>query len=75
MPDDLKWLPYGRHSIDENDVAEVSSVLRSEWLTTGPKVKEFEEAIADYVRGDAALARVVQAIRHGTALVERLHGG
>lgn len=56
MSDPSKWLPYGRHSIDEKDVAEVSSVLRSEWLTTGPKVKEFEEAIADYVGASYAVA-------------------
>jgi perosamine synthetase len=62
MPDESKWLPYGRHSIDEKDVAEVSSVLRSDWLTTGPKVQEFEAAIADYVG-----ARYAVAVSSGTA--------
>jgi hypothetical protein len=39
-------LPYGRQSIDEADIQAVVEVLRSDWLTTGPKVGEFEEASA-----------------------------
>ena len=39
-------LPYGRQSIDEEDIAAVVEVLRSDWLTTGPKVAEFEQALA-----------------------------
>ena len=39
-------LPYGRQSIDEDDIQAVVDVLRSDWLTTGPKVGEFEEAFA-----------------------------
>ncbi|MFB3813281.1 MAG: UDP-4-amino-4,6-dideoxy-N-acetyl-beta-L-altrosamine transaminase [Terriglobales bacterium] len=42
-------LPYGRQSITEEDVQAVVEVLRSDWLTTGPKVGEFEEAVAAYV--------------------------
>ncbi len=42
-------LPYGRQTLIEADVAAATEVLRSDWLTTGPKVAEFEEAIADYV--------------------------
>jgi len=42
-------LPYGRQTLTEEDVAAATEVLRSDWLTTGPKVAEFEEAIADYV--------------------------
>jgi UDP-4-amino-4,6-dideoxy-N-acetyl-beta-L-altrosamine transaminase len=42
-------LPYGRQSIDESDIAAVVEVLRSDWLTTGPKVGEFEEAVASQV--------------------------
>jgi len=41
-----KLLPYGRQSIDEADVQAVVETLRSDWLTTGPKVAEFEEAFA-----------------------------
>jgi len=39
-------LPYGRQSVDEADIQAVVDVLRSDWLTTGPKVGEFEEAFA-----------------------------
>src|SRR5436309_471282 len=39
-------LPYGRQTIDEADIQAVVEVLRSDWLTTGPKVGEFEEAFA-----------------------------
>ena len=39
-------LPYGHQSIDEEAIRAVVEVLRSDWLTTGPKVAEFEEAFA-----------------------------
>ena len=48
--------------IDEQDVAAVCSVLRSDWLTTGPKVEEFEKAVADYVGSKYAVA-----VNSGTA--------
>src|ERR1700716_2642342 len=47
-------LPYGRQSVDDSDIQAVVDVLRSDWLTTGPKVAEFEEAFASRV--DAAEA-------------------
>jgi len=40
------FLPYGHQSIEESDIQAVIDVLRSDWLTTGPKVGEFEEAFA-----------------------------
>jgi perosamine synthetase len=43
------FLPYGRQSVDEADIQAVVEVLRSDWLTTGPKVAEFEEAFATRV--------------------------
>lgn len=39
-------LPYGKHQIDEDDIAAVADVLRGGALTCGPKVAEFEEAFA-----------------------------
>ncbi len=39
-------LPYSRHAIDEDDIAAVTAVLRGDWLTTGPSVRSFEEALA-----------------------------
>jgi len=41
----LKTIPYGRQSINEADIDQVCAVLRSHWLTQGPKVREFEEAL------------------------------
>jgi len=39
-------IPYGRQSIDDADIAAVMAVLKSDWLTIGPKVGEFEQAVA-----------------------------
>lgn len=39
-------LPYGRHDIDEEDLAAVRDALLSDWLTTGPKIEEFEQELA-----------------------------
>jgi len=39
-------LPYGHQSIDEADIQAVVATLRSDWLTTGPQIAEFEEAFA-----------------------------
>lgn len=42
------YLPYGRQQIDDEDINAVIEVLRSDWLTTGPKVAAFEQALVDY---------------------------
>ncbi len=55
-------LPYGRQCLDEDDIAAVVQVLRSDWLTTGPTVAEFEAAFAATVRATEAVA-----ISSGTA--------
>jgi perosamine synthetase len=55
-------LPYGRHEIDEDDIAAVTRVLRSDWLTTGPLVAEFEAAIARFVSAPEAVV-----VSNGTA--------
>ena len=49
-------LAYGRHTVTEEDIQAVAEVLRSDWLTTGPKVKEFEEAVAHDVGARHAVA-------------------
>jgi perosamine synthetase len=49
-------LPYGRQSIAEDDIQAVVDVLRSDWLTTGPKVAQFEEALAAWVGAKYAVA-------------------
>lgn len=49
-------LPYARQSIDTNDIAAVVSVLEGDWLTTGPTVATYENAVADYVGAAYAIA-------------------
>ena len=49
-------LPYGRQSIDESDIQAVVETLRSDWLTTGPKVAEFEEAMAAWIGAKYAVS-------------------
>jgi len=61
-----KLLPYGRQSLDDADVQAAVEVLKSDWLTTGPKVGEFEERFAAWVG-----ARHAVSFSSGTAA---LHG-
>jgi len=49
-------LPYGHQCIGEDDIAAVVDVLRSDWLTSGPKVTEFEAAFSRYVGADYAVS-------------------
>ena len=42
-------IPYGRHSINDDDIAAVVAALKSDWLTTGPLVEEFESALEKVV--------------------------
>jgi perosamine synthetase len=55
-------LPYGRQQIDDDDIAAVVAVLRSDWLTTGPTVEAFEKAFAAFVGAEHAVA-----VSNGTA--------
>jgi perosamine synthetase len=55
-------LPYGQQWIEDDDIAAVVDVLRSDWLTTGPNVAAFEQAFADV----AGVAHAV-AVSSGTA--------
>lgn len=50
------FIPYGRQSIDEADIAAVVEVLRSDWLTQGPAIERFERAVADYAGATHACA-------------------
>ena len=49
------FLPFSKPSISEEDIAAVADVLRSGWITTGPKTKEFERQIAAYCGTDKAV--------------------
>ncbi len=55
-------IPYGRQLIDDNDIDAVIEVLHSDWLTTGPKVAEFEKAVAAFVG-----AKYAVSVSSGTA--------
>src|SRR5579864_2412157 len=69
-------LPYGHQSIDEADIQAVVEVLRSDWLTTGPKVGEFEEAFAQRVGAKYAVSfSSGTAALHAAAFAAGLKGG
>jgi UDP-4-amino-4,6-dideoxy-N-acetyl-beta-L-altrosamine transaminase len=69
-------LPYARQSIDEGDVEAVVEVLRSPWLTTGPKVDEFEERLAAWVGAKYAVSfSSGTAALHGAAFAAGLSPG
>lgn len=57
-----RYLPYGRQSISEEDIKAVVAVLRSDWLTQGPVVEQFERSLADYCGAKYAIA-----VTNGTA--------
>jgi dTDP-4-amino-4,6-dideoxygalactose transaminase len=44
-------MPYGRQSISEQDIEAVTAVLRGDWLTTGPAVTAFENAVSELAGG------------------------
>lgn len=52
----MKHIPYGKQSINQDDIDAVISVMKSDWLTTGPKVPEFEQAICNYIGCKHAVA-------------------
>ena len=55
-------LPYGHQWIDDDDIASVIEVLKSDWITQGPKVDEFERKVAEYCG-----AKYAVAVSSGTA--------
>lgn len=58
----MKPIPYGRQHITEEDIQAVVDVLRSDYLTQGPKILEFEKAFAEYTG-----AKYAVAVANGTA--------
>jgi dTDP-4-amino-4,6-dideoxygalactose transaminase len=59
------FLPFSRPVIDEATIAAVGEVLRSGWITSGPKVLAFEKALSDYLGG-----RIVRSFNSGTCTME-----
>lgn len=69
-------LPYGRQSLDDDDIRAVVDVLKSDWLTTGPKVAEFESAVAEWVGAKFAVSfSSGTAALHGAAFAAELGPG
>lgn len=62
---DMDFIPYGTQWIDENDINEVVKVLRSDWITTGPKIKEFEDMLCSYIG-----CRHCVAVNSGTSALD-----
>lgn len=58
----MNEIPYARQQLDEEDLRQVMEVLKSDWITQGPKVAEFEVRLAAYVG-----ARYAVAVSNGTA--------
>jgi UDP-4-amino-4,6-dideoxy-N-acetyl-beta-L-altrosamine transaminase len=63
-------LPYGRQSISEEDIEAVTAVLRGDWLTTGPAVTAFENAISELTGGHRAVS-----CTSGTAALHMAYAG
>lgn len=59
------FLPFSKPTIDEPTIAAVADVLRSGWITSGPKVQAFEKALSDYFDG-----RIVRTFNSGTCTME-----
>jgi UDP-4-amino-4,6-dideoxy-N-acetyl-beta-L-altrosamine transaminase len=57
-----KIIPYGKQNITQDDIEAVVEILKSDFLTQGPKVKEFEESFANYIGAKYAIA-----VANGTA--------
>src|SRR5271168_2203398 len=71
-----KMLPYGRQSLEDSDIEAVVEVLKSDWLTTGPKVGEFEERFAAWVGARHAISfSSGTAALHGAAFAAELGPG
>jgi dTDP-4-amino-4,6-dideoxygalactose transaminase len=61
----LPYLKFAQPALDEATIADVAAVLRSGWITSGPKLKAFEAALSDYVGG-----RHVRCVSSATAALE-----
>lgn len=72
----MKIIPYGRQSIDGSDIASVVAVLKSDWITQGPTVERFEQAVARYCNVKYAVAfSSGTAALHGAYLAAGFRSG
>ena len=56
-----EFLPFTRPTLDETTIAGVADVLRSGWIASGPWVRKFEQALADYLGGNRPVRSVTSA--------------
>ena len=69
-------LPYGHQSITDDDIQAVVEVLRSDWITNGPKIDEFEQAFALYVGAEHAVSfSSGTAALHGAVMAAGIESG
>ena len=52
----MPFIPYGKQSITKSDIKAVTKTLQSDFLTTGPKIQQFEKAIVKYTKAKYAVA-------------------
>jgi dTDP-4-amino-4,6-dideoxygalactose transaminase len=62
------FLPFARPDISEAEIAAVTQALRSGWVTTGPKAREFEQAFTDYLGGNGLQSIAVNSATAGLHL-------
>ncbi len=67
------FLPFTRPTIDEETIAAVVAVLRSGWITSGPRVQEFEHGLAEYLGGER-LVRVMTSATGGLEMALKAFG-
>ncbi|MEH6447880.1 MAG: UDP-4-amino-4,6-dideoxy-N-acetyl-beta-L-altrosamine transaminase [Oleispira sp.] len=56
MPDDINYIPYGKQAINDDDISAVIDVLKSDFLTQGPVVPKFEQAVTEYCQAKYGIA-------------------
>ncbi len=61
----MKFIPYGLQWIEQEDIDEVINVLQSDWITTGPRIKEFEDALCAYIE-----CKYCVAVNSGTSALD-----
>ena len=76
MPIRKTFLPYGRQWIDNSDIKAVSDILKSDWITQGPKITEFENLVSKYCKAKYAVVfSSGTAALHGTSFAAGVSRG
>ncbi|PKH10360.1 UDP-4-amino-4,6-dideoxy-N-acetyl-beta-L-altrosamine transaminase [Planomicrobium sp. MB-3u-38] len=70
------YLPYGKQWVDDEDIETVISILKGDYLTTGPAIQNFEQSIAEYTGSKYAVSfSSGTAALHGACHVAGIGGG